>query len=180
MECEVARTVSNLEIWGKKAWSPQVMAMWGGSRGSEQAGPGGGRDRILEFLTYCWEQRRLFWSFKLLCLLLPDLYKSFQVVVPVLKGQRLELLKIIVPIFRLPLPMKTQPAELWAPCSSFRLLVVEPSPWSVILLLNLHHTDAAPGGPSLSTQAMHFMDQMTSGNRIVFQSPARPWSLGAV
>ena len=53
MECEVARTVSNLEIWGKKSWSPQVMAMWGGSRGSEQAGPGGGRDRILEFLTYC-------------------------------------------------------------------------------------------------------------------------------
>lgn len=38
--------------------------------------------------------------------------------------------------------------------------MVQPPPGSVILLLNLNHTDVAPGG-ELSAQAVHFPDQMT-------------------
>lgn len=52
--------------------------------------------------------------------------------------------KIIVAVFHLMLSTGTQP-ESPGTRSSSRLLDGEPSPGSVVLLLNLNHTDAAPG-----------------------------------
>ena len=58
--------------------------------------------------------------------------------------------------------------------------MVEPSLGSEILLLNLDHTDAAPGEHLKYPSSAFYGSNDKSVETVIFLSPARPWSLGVV